>query len=49
MLSRAWRLPKPPLPLCSAHLTHFAVPRFILYDSVTSMWDGHPQYGHQIY
>ena len=35
--SRVWRLPKPPLPLCPARLTHFAVPRFILYDSVTSL------------
>ena len=47
--SRTWRLPTPPLPLCPALVTHFAVCRFILCDSVTSMRSGHPRYGHQIY
>ena len=36
MLSKVWSLPTLPLPPCLANLTHFAVPRFILYDNVTS-------------
>ena len=34
VFSREWRLPTSPLSLCLAHLTHFAVPRFILYNNV---------------
>ena len=39
VFSWAWRLPTPTLPLCLAHLTHFAVPRFILYNNVRSIFE----------
>ena len=39
VFSRTWMLPTPPLPLSPAPLTHLAVPRFILYDNMRSLWE----------